>query len=383
MRRTNFLAMLALALITVFTPATADAQTPEATPGASVGAAGDNWQVTDVREITVDGEPFALSPDGQWLAGTRGEDHDEVCAWDIETLAPSCAEVKLPVQPYTGGSAAMRWSSDSSAFAFVEGNLAWRTTGDAYVFDVATGELTNLTNTGGAEGDGPIYVGADWAGDGEQVVFGVNHGLGDSSPPDEIVRVDRSGGDPVEVPLPDWSGAYNLLFPPFVAEDAVFVAIDAETAIGGIWRVGLDGSDPRQVVMANGDPPVAFPMIVSGSPDGRYLNVISVTGFRLMLEEETFFLFNASTGELLPLVSKGDLNFITFAPDGDIGLVVREVHGEDRLHMLDLSTGEVIPVANSPEVDVWLETVPGWAENNTIFLPDGEGGTLINLAPAS
>ncbi len=358
-------------------PVTASAQTPVASPVAG------GWQVSDVREISVDGEPIALSPDGKWLAGIAEADTDEgatqVCAWDVETLTPTCALVPEPVEPFLGG-AALSWAPDSSAFAFVSGSLRRLIPGNVYVLDVASGELGSLTASVGAD-HGQIFIGADWTDDSAQVVFGVLRGLDADSPPDDVFRVDRNGGEPARVPLPEWSEPYDILFPPVVADGAITFAVMSDSDIGGIWRVGLDGTNPRHLV-TGGD--VVRPFVASMSPDGRYINVVSLPGFQMARAEGTFFLLDTETTALRSLMSADGLNLVAFGPDGATGLMAREIDGENRLVTLDLATAEVTPVANSHAVDTWLKYIPVWADNDTVFLPGGEGGgTLVTLEPTS
>ncbi len=373
MRR--FISLTALLLMLALPPLVA-AQTPVASPVAG------GWQVTDAREISVDGEPIALSPDGQWLAGIAeadtAEDATQVCAWDVETLTPTCAPVSEPVESFLGGST-LSWAPDSSAFAFVSGSLRRLIPGDVYVFDIASGELGSLTSSGNVD-HGQIFIGADWTDDSAQVVFGVLRGLDADSPPDDVFRVDRDGGEPVPVPLPAWSEPYDILFPPVVANGAVTFAVMSDSDIAGVWRVGLDGTDPQQLV-SGGE--VDRPFVASMSPDGRYVNVVSLSGFQTARTEGTFFLLDTETTALRPLVSEDDLNLVAFGPDGFPGLMTRAVDGENRLVTLDLATGAVTPVANSPEAGPWLMHIPVWADNDTVFLPDGDGGTLVTLAPMS
>lgn len=361
--------LISLLFVFAVLPALAAAQPLGASPAASPVAGG--WHVTDTRDIAVEGKPLVLSPDGKWLAG-MADDGNSVCAWDVATLTPTCADVPEPVEPYLGYGA-MRWSPDSSAFAFVSGSVRRLIPGNVQVFDLASGELMSLTTLGNAD-HSQIFIGADWTDDGSQVVFGVINGFDADSPPDDVFRVDRNGGEPVSVPLPEWSEPYDILFPPIVANGAVTFAVMSDSDIAGVWRVGLDGTNPRQLVTAD---QVSRPFVASMSPSGRYVNVVSIVGLRLARMEGTFFLLDAETGELLPLVSEDGLNLMAFGPDGVTGLMVRD----GRLKTIDLATGVVTPVANSPEVNTWLSTIPVWVENDTVFLPGDGGGTIVTLAP--
>lgn len=379
MRRQLPLIIIAVSiLLGMVCPVTLLAQTPEATPVPSKTA----WQVTGVRNIEVAGEPIALSPDGQWLAGV-GEDDQEVCAWDAETLEPICADVGSTVEPYMAFMN-LQWAPDSSAFAFASGSMRRLEYGDVFVFDIERGGLTNLTNIA-TSGDGrvPLYVGTDWTSDSQYVIFGLNYGFDAESPRPEIGRADRAGTAVERIPLPsDWPTDYNLRTPPFVANDgSVFVAIHSNEDIEGIWKLTLDGSAPEQLVPANDDSGVAAPMIVSASADARYLNIVSMRGLAMAETTNTYFLLDTETGNLMPLDDEGGLQFVSFGPSGNVGMMVQDADDENILHTIDLTTGEVTPVEYSPDVGPWLTHIPVWAENDTVFLPDDDGGTLVTLKP--
>ena len=358
-------AMLLAALVT----GGASAQTPDASPVAG------GWQVTDARETALDGEPVVLSPDGTWLAGTDAE-RTAVCVWDVETLTPTCVEVGVEVWSAPGGMT-MRWAPDSSAFAFVSGDLARLNYGDVMVFDMETREIVNLTGIEGST-DSPMYIGADWTVDSTQVIFAAYHALVDQTEPDALFRVDRDGGEPMEIPLPAWSEPYSIYYPPLIADDAVLVSVDARGEAGGVWRVGLDGSDPVKLVSASGTDAVPDPLVISVSPDGRYANVVSVFRMNQFEPEGTYFILDIASGDLVELVFDEGLGLVTFAPDGDTGLTVLD----DRLATVDPVTGATQPVANSPETFVWFVEIPVWAANDTVFLP-GDGGMLVTLAPGA
>ncbi len=373
MRLRKILTVVAMLLLGSTTLATATAQTPTASPVASPVAGG--WQVTDVREIAVEGEPVALSPDGRWLAGTTygGE---AVCAWDVETLDPTCADVAKPMRPALG-SMALRWAPDSSAFAFVSGDMVDWTFGNVMVFEVGSGELVNLTESN-VTIDDTLYVGVDWTSDSSQVVFVAVDLLGDPPEPDTLFCIDRNGGDPVEIPLPAWSEPYSIFYPPHaIGNEAVLVTIDASGDAAGVWRVPFDGSDPVQLVESSGPNVIPRPFVASVSADGRYASVVSLVRRMQFETEEVYFIVDLVSGEPVSMESGSDMLMVAFAPGGDTGLTVRG----DRLAAVDPVSGAMQPVANSPDVEPWIMHIPVWAANDTVFLPGD--GMLITLAPAA
>ncbi len=376
MQRLKTPLLLSVLTLGLLLPGVALAQTPAASPGTMPVSDAPAWEVTDVRDIEVDGEPIALSPDGQWLAGI-GPGENEICAWDIDTLTPTCAEADEVISTYIGGTT-LQWSPDSSAIAFASGDVMRMILGNVYVFEVETGELTQVTDR--EEGD-PFLLGATWAGDGEQVVFTSGIGL-DATP--TLGIADRAGDSIDTIDLPgSWIGGYLLITPARGAMDgSIYMAIDTDANFGGIWTIAPGESDVEQVLATNTDPVIDSPMIVSTSPDGRYLNVVSMSGFARMMPENTFFLLDTQTGDLLPLDNEDNIQLISFAPDNETGLMAQEIDGMNVLHTIDLASGEVAPVADSPDVGVWLRYIPTWSENDTVFLPGGDGGTLVTLEPA-
>ncbi len=375
MRLRSILALVMMLALGGATIATTTAQTPVAPPVASPVAGG--WQVTETREIAVDGQPVVLSPDGKWLAGTT-DDGNAVCAWDVETLDPTCAEVGTPVMPALGYMA-LRWAPDSSAFAFVPGDRNTLVFGDVMVFEVESAELVTLAGPGDTIED-PLYIGVDWTADSSQVVFAVADVLGDPPAPDALFRVDRGGGDPVGISLPAWSEPYRVFSPPHaVGNDAVLVTVEADGDAAGVWRVPFDGSDPVRLVPATGPDAIPRALVASVSADGRYASVVSLARMMQFETEEVYFIVDLVSGELVPMESGSDMLMVAFAPGGDTGLTVRG----DRLATVDPVSGAMQPVANSPDVEPWIMHIPVWAANDTVFLPGDGGGMLIALVPAS
>jgi len=364
--------LLVLLLVGAIAPRAA--APPEASPVASPTGPERAWQVIETREIAVDGDPVELSPDGRWLAGTADEGNS-VCAWGVETLTPTCAELDIAVTLGLGAMA-MRWSPDSSAFAFTTGDIARLIKGDVMVFEVETGDVVNLTNTGGAD-EGPLCIGADWTADSSQVIFAAFNGFGDDA--NALNLVARDGGPPTEIPLPASNGSLDIVSPPLVAGESVLVAIQADDDAGGVWRVGLDGADPLQLVTASSSQGVPDPLVASVSPDGRHAGIVSARGLQLLEPEGTFFTLDLASGELIPMDFGDGLGLVAFAPEGDTGLIVRD----DHLATIDPVTGATQPVVNSPEAETWLRYIPVWAANDTVFLPGEAGGTLVTLAPVS
>ena len=208
------------------------------------------------------------------------------------------------------------------------------------VFNVEAGELTSLTDADDPA-EGPMYIGADWTADSAQVVFAAFHGLGHQAQPDALYRADRNGGDLVDIPLPSWSDSYSIYFPPQVAGDAVLVSIQSKGEAGGVWRVGLDGSDRSDGgVKRTG---CGFGSARGGGGAGAALR-------QHRFRHRPAARAGGDVPHARPRVRRADaagvgrdLGMVTFAP-GDTGLMVRD----DRLATIDPATGAAVPVANSP-----------------------------------
>src|SRR5690625_4427739 len=175
----------------------APAQTPEAETELPFSP----WRVTDSREIDVDGQPIALSPDGRWIAGI-GPDGGSICVWDVTGVRTRCAGEGLDIQthPIDGGFA---WAPDSSAVAFINGNWRQLEPTDVLVFDIRSGWLRNLTHTT-MTGRRLVHTGPAWTADSSRVVYAqTDPSAGDDAQPASIFTWYREYSTNLPVPLKD------------------------------------------------------------------------------------------------------------------------------------------------------------------------------------
>ena len=145
-----------------------------------------------------------------------------------------------------------------------------------------TAELANLTEDG-YEGssfdDAPVGTPVDivpaWSPDGSQLAF-VRSSFGDEPRSTTIMRVDRSGGDPVEVHRLDVDEPFAVWTPMhWLADDTIIYAqtsSDVEEPTNGIWRLPLDGGTPVRLKLGDVDEPG----LVVGAARGDYLSVLSL-----------------------------------------------------------------------------------------------------------
>jgi Tol biopolymer transport system component len=376
MKRHVPLAVACIMMVSLLTPAGAGSQTPTATPAASPVVVQSGWRVAETREINVDGEPLALSPDGQWLAGL-GAEGDSICVWDVDSLAPMCAGNGLLVAPFPM-TPAMVWAPDSSAVAFVDGVAQLGGPTEVMVFNVMSGELSRLTTS--MPDDGSIHIGTAWTADSRRVVFSTFSTIG---------WIDVASGETGRVPLGDVSADTTVAWPVFIASDNSIVfrigqSDDAEE-IAGVWRVDLDGSNLTQLVAADDIAPSNHPVPLRVSSDGVFVSVASMEAVRRFDWEHALYLVDARTGEVSHLEINGSRYVLgppIFSPDGGLALVAGGDDPETGLHMLDLATGIAHPVPGAELGISWLMKPPTWVANNSVFIPDSDGGTLITLAPA-
>ena len=360
--------------------------TNEATP---IATAPSGWEIVDIREIDVDGMPVALSPDGQWIAGT-GPDR-EFCIWDIETLNPICAEPG----DYRPHAEAIVWSPDSTAVAFTEDALRTFIDSDLYVFELGSGTLVNLTDDGFSGGMSimgdesatvPLLdLGPAWMSDGQSLAFSRIHGIDRDGPMPEILQIDRAGGDPallatLEVDMP------SAMVAPMIALQDGRLVYSVDTARpdnpnNGIWMLA-PGDEPVQIVSGTDRDEFPFSRLVDAvnSPDGVLISGISLSLFSTGRGQEPYaFVINAETGDVAML--EGGISPLRYGPD-DVSTIAMNFEGDDGFLTITAPNGEVSflgPVQRSRyQVDRGLD----WATNNTVFLASGvSNDQLVTLAP--
>ncbi|HEU0163501.1 MAG TPA: hypothetical protein VFQ54_00580, partial [Thermomicrobiales bacterium] len=185
---------LTLSLIVVLLASTLSGGMPASAAAQSVSA-------THQRDISLDGTPVAISPDGKRIAGL-GPDHT-FCVWRISTRKATCSDEISSITPDT-----IRWAPDSSAVAFSQNAAINFVDSDIYVFDIASGKVKDVTDD---SYDGNLSLDTDtetratinvdinpgWSPDGKDLIFartvwGTATGMGS-----QLMKVSRDGGDPV------------------------------------------------------------------------------------------------------------------------------------------------------------------------------------------
>lgn len=379
MKRLPFFILTWLLLASVL-PGTLTAQTPGASPAASPVTSGGAWQVTDRREIDVDGVPLALSPDGQWIAGV-GPEGTGICIWDVASLDPTCGGDDLRVTLLY-----ISWAPDSSAIAFTDGQFA----GDPlepntlWLFTV-DGRLTELSTMESLSGEPVFHLSPVWTPNSQRVMFSLVVDAFGGDLAGTLWYADRAGSEPKSIGLP--IGNYTSVVP--IGDGLILLGIggSAESGTAGIWRVRLDGSGLEQVLAASDVPGTGQVRVFAPPVDGRYLTLVSLelnAAGEFPYYTSELLVLDQQTGVLTPVQLPGDAVLVAdaFAPSGaSLFLFTVEDNAEPlNLEVLDVPTGETQRVMTF-ELPEDLEVPPrvSWGEDNRLLITIGTETTLRTL----
>lgn len=404
-------ASMFIMLFSLFTPAGAVAQTLEATPGASPVVSEGGWRITDTRSIEdIGGWPSALSPDGVWLAGISS---DGFCVWDVEMLERTCAGDS----PGSRDTGSIVWAPDSTAVAFsyyspVTLTQSFDVDSDLYLFDLTSMRLVNLTDDG-YEGDlfaddidnpPPVDTMPAWSPDSSQLAFvrsSIAGQVGGGST--TLMRIDRTGGEPTEIVqvdgesagvvsrtmywLPDDTLLYLYLSHDVSLSSPYDPGPDANSPDRGVWQVGIDGSDRRQIVKNAPGAGIHVGSIASVSPDG------TIAVLRADVAEEVngdvpgtpaLSLLDIANGGTTSIDTPGDdrVAALGFSPDGASVLVGYEDRSSGylvRLAVLDVASG-TLEVVGHVDQELWeWGAHPNWSAGTKVFYPSGASSFIVTL----
>lgn len=349
----------------------------------------------DQRPIDIKGELVALSPDGRWIAGT--DEDDAFCVWAVETLESTCEGEELRIRQET-----ISWAPDSSAVAFTLKAIEFLIDSDLYVFEIEDETLRNLTDDG-REGDVlreqpdeavPIDDVPAWSPDSTELVF-ARTSWGSEERTTTLMRIARAGGDPKPVASLRATAPFQIYTPmTWLDDDRLLYSVigqDLENDQNGVWIVGIDGSNSRQIIPGSATADVPAPWIVDVAPDGRTVSILSQTRWtQFARKEDIFFLLDLETEELAPVrTGEPGAQIVTpprFSPDGSalIYAMSGESEDADEVVLLDIATAnqtvleEGIVLGGAASTFAILIRGIDWADSNTLLL----SGTLLMLEPA-
>ncbi len=379
-----------LALLVLLTGVPVAAQTPAATGGGA-------WRIAETRELDLGTRAPTLSPDGRWLAGQGPE--GSFCVWDAETGVPTCAGENLPIRAET-----VAWSPDGTAVAFALDAIRMAYESDIYVYEVATGKLTNVTDDGAEGGlmdnldiDPPGDDVPVWSPDSQELAF-VRSLRGDDEPgTTTIMRIGRAGGEPTEVLRIGVEGPFAVWMPMFWLPDGTLVyaqsSVELSDPRNGIWTVDVDGGEPVQVAPGATESEIPGAMIVDVDA-GRGQAVVVAWMLANQRgaggDQPLYWLVDLDTGEREPfpaLPAEGDRAptpvSAGYSPDGETILLAALGDEGFVLLALDPESLAVTPVKGEP---IEAAPMPGtalvWASNDTVALHAPQGAVVVTLVTA-
>lgn len=272
-----------------------------------------------VRDVT-------LSPNGELLAGIGD---DEICIHHLETRTETC--VSLP-EAFRGGLAASRveanplsWSHDSRYIAFTENFYVQLHESDLWIFDVAEGTITNLTEDnldGDVLSDEPVIL--DYLpvwGIGDELYFFRSAGGGNANNVNLTLQRLALGEETPE-PVADLTRLlprFSIFYNPAVSPDGTRLAIpvqgrERDDPANGLWVIELETGDAKQIASQtaintqNGlntddQPFIATPTWVNDGA-GIVMRIISLSSVDIPLN---FVYIDVNAGRVTPLIDFTDV----------------------------------------------------------------------------
>ena len=387
------------------TPFVRDA-TPDATPTGPTA-----YTLTADERYGGDGiVPLALSPDGTAVATWDRTGDGAVCsAPTLTRQAPTCASFEDSVAPDS-----VRWSPDGTRFAFTEDVITTLWESDIHVFDVESGDVTDLTDDGAEggvldlEGDADIDLAPAWSPDGEQLVFARSpYRDGQFGEGSTLYRVRADGtGDAEPIALVStillavyggihWTGTDRILYS---------VSASTDDADNGIWSISPEGGEPERIVDSFTERGTGL-ILVDVSADGGtglILDQVAASEVTRPTVTPTHYLLDLDGGDLTPLdFGAGELApsealatdsgvprailAAGFAPDGRSLAVVVALVNEFQLWIVDSDTGDHTVAGTVDQTIGGPGTQSGliWGENDLLLGPAAERtARMLTLEPA-
>ncbi|CAA9571444.1 MAG: tolB protein precursor, periplasmic protein involved in the tonb-independent uptake of group A colicins [uncultured Thermomicrobiales bacterium] len=355
---------------------------------------------------------LALSPDGSTFAAWDLSGDGAICAMSLDTGPdPDCVPFRAAIALDS-----VRWSPDGTRFVFTEDATRQLLESDIWLFDVSTGELTNLTDDGD-EGSmlrdrdetdqAMVDIAPAWSPDGTQIVFSRSRSIDSGVEENALYRLPADGSGPAEeiavvsgTPLAAYGGIH------WPEDDRILYTVAAPGGApeDGIWAIDPDGDRPERLIEPSRDEE-AFPLLLLDvAADGSGIIVDRLARQTIDVPPRTaYFLADFETGDLRPLdfgasemtvddifATGSDIPLhitaVGLSPDGQslaMSIVLADQSREIRL--LDLESGDYTVAVEHEHVLGQTDQRPGidWSTGDRLMASSaGRTAVLFELTPA-
>ncbi len=375
-------------------------------------AAGMDVQVVGQRHVALAGARIlSLSPDGRWLAAYDASG-GRLCIYVAASLARGrCAG--LPDGPIETRSVA--WSPNSARLVLTEDLFLRGHESDIWVFDRASGTLTDVTDDGVSGdvflghlrpkgGEAQLDVSPAWSPDGRTIVFARTPYTCGGTPPcaDTSLYTVPARGGAARLLLDAergmafalfyglrWTRAGKILY--------TLASSRAHDPMTGVWVVGADGRGARRLVKE--DAKLGPPILAGATPGGDTALIyyfLAAEQYNTIPGVSFYALLDTRTGVARPLkrIDKVEGTFIgpysaVFSPDGSRVLYVYRTLADlaPRLVVRNLRGGTAYPLAvrgasQGLSGNIGIGQGLDWASDNTVYVAQSPySGLLLTLGP--